>query len=152
MRTQRYTSGGHLLVVVVKRRTIRNANRGGVSRRGTKGDTEGYEGRDERAARKGGGESEDSLNGLCLLPVRRVFAYPRHDQDPICIAPMKLLLCAARTSSTRLSSAVPACYTGRRARAASLGCEDRDGDVKKWRFASGDDHLVIVAHQLYGIQ
>lgn len=30
---------------------------------------------------------------LCLLPVRRVFAYPRHDQDPICIAPMKLLPC-----------------------------------------------------------
>jgi len=27
----------------------------------------------------------------CLLPVRRVFAYPRHDRDPICIAPMKLL-------------------------------------------------------------
>lgn len=45
--------------------------------------------------REGEGEAEDSLSGLTpALPVTctsRVFAYPRHDQDPICIAPMKLL-------------------------------------------------------------
>lgn len=50
----------------------------------------------EEETRRGGGGGRSGENSLrphqtCLLPVRRVFAYPRHDQDPICIAPMKLL-------------------------------------------------------------
>jgi len=50
----------------------------------------------ERGTRKGRkGGRRLTQRGLrcfcCLLPVRRVFAYPRHDRDPICIAPMKLL-------------------------------------------------------------
>lgn len=72
---------------------IRNTNHGRASQGGTKGSGEG-----RRATRK---ETEDSLSGPCLLPVHRVFAYPRHDQDPICIAPMKLLPCRPQFFSFR---------------------------------------------------
>lgn len=55
----------------------------------------------ERTRKGRRGQKTHSAGPRCLLPVRRVFAYPRHDQDPICIAPMKLLpSCAACESSS----------------------------------------------------
>lgn len=100
---RRYTNGERSTSWVVKRRTIRNANRWGV-RRGQKMEEE------EEETRKGRRGTEDSLSrapSRCLLPVRRVFAYPRHDQDPICIAPMKLLPSyAACESFSRRTSVV----------------------------------------------
>jgi len=86
----------------VKRRTIiRNANQWGVPPR-----AEGGGGREGAETRKGRREQKThSARPRCLLPVRRVFAYPRHDQDPICIAPMKLLpscaVCESSSSSHR---------------------------------------------------
>lgn len=68
----------------------------------------------DEETRKGREQAEDSLRPGpgCLLPVRRVFAYPRHDQDPICIAPMKLLPSSSSSSFSSRRTRVGDVYVG----------------------------------------